>query len=138
MDRNKIASDLRQAEDHIRQGEEHIRKQRRLVQHLKDDGHPTGMARELLHTFEELQETHLAGRDVFAAELAMADKEQAQTADDETNTGKPDRDRINTSEEYEVRDWAARLRVSEGELKAAVKKVGSNAQDVAKSLGKSL
>jgi hypothetical protein len=55
-------------------------------------------------------------------------------ADDKTKTGKPDRDRINTSEAYEVRDWAKTFGVSEGELK----KVGPMAKDVARSLGMSL
>ena len=30
-------------------------------------------------------------------------------ADDKLKTSKPDRDRINTSESYKVRDWAKRL-----------------------------
>ena len=59
-------------------------------------------------------------------------------ADDKTKTGKPDRDRVNTGEEYELRDWAKKFGVSEDTLKAAVKKVGPMAKDVAKSLGKSL
>jgi hypothetical protein len=59
-------------------------------------------------------------------------------ADDKTKTGRPDRDRINTSESYEVRDWAKRFGVSEGELLAAVRKVGPVATDVAKALGRSL
>ena len=41
-------------------------------------------------------------------------------------------------ESYEVRDWSKRLYVSEDELKAAVKKAGPMANDVAKALGKSL
>ena len=59
-------------------------------------------------------------------------------ADDKMKTGKPDRDRINVSEDYEIRDWSKRFGVSEGELKAAVKKVGPMAQDVAKALNRSL
>ena len=59
-------------------------------------------------------------------------------ADDKTKTGKPDRDRINTSETYELRDWATKFGVSEDKLKAAAQKVGPMAKDVAKSLGKSL
>ncbi|GAB2176192.1 DUF3606 domain-containing protein [Dongia sp. agr-C8] len=59
-------------------------------------------------------------------------------ADDKTKTGKPDRDRINTSEDYELRDWAKRFGVSAEALKTAVKKVGPMANDVAKELGKSL
>jgi hypothetical protein len=37
-----------------------------------------------------------------------------------------------------VRDWAKKFGVSEDALKAAVKRVGPMAKDVAKSLGKSL
>jgi hypothetical protein len=59
-------------------------------------------------------------------------------ADDKSKTGKPDRDRINTSEDYEVRDWAKRFGVSAEALKAAVKKAGPMANDVARTLGKSL
>jgi hypothetical protein len=59
-------------------------------------------------------------------------------ADDTSKTGKPDRDRINSSEDYEVRDWAKKFGVSEDALRAAVKKAGPMAKDVAKSLGKSL
>ena len=96
------------------------------------------MARRLLQTFEALQATHLAGRDTIAQELAIAKKERVTMADDKTNTGRPDRDRINTSESYEVRDWAKRFGVSEGELLTAVRKVGPVAKDVAKALGRSL
>jgi hypothetical protein len=59
-------------------------------------------------------------------------------ADDKSKTGKPDRDRINISEHYEVSDWARRFSVSEERLRAAVKKAGPMAKDVAKELGKSL
>jgi hypothetical protein len=38
-------------------------------------------------------------------------------ADDLTNRGRPDRDRINLNEEYEVRDWAKKFGVSEDELR---------------------
>lgn len=59
-------------------------------------------------------------------------------ADDKTKTGNPDRDRINVGEAYELRDWSQRFGVSEGELKAAVQKVGPMAKDVAKALNRSL
>ena len=59
-------------------------------------------------------------------------------ADDKTKTGKADRDRINVNEDYELRDWCKKFGVSEGELKAAVKKVGPMAKDVAKALNRSL
>jgi hypothetical protein len=32
-------------------------------------------------------------------------------ADDRTNAGKPDRDRINVAEDYEVRDWGKKLAI---------------------------
>jgi hypothetical protein len=53
-------------------------------------------------------------------------------ADDKTKTGKPDRDRINTDEAYEVRDWAKRFGVSEDALKTAVQKAGPMVKHVAK------
>lgn len=51
-------------------------------------------------------------------------------SDDKKNIGKPDRDLINTSEDYEVQDWSKKFGVTQEELKKAVKKVGSNAKDV--------
>ena len=59
-------------------------------------------------------------------------------ADDKTKTGSPDRDRINTSEDYEVRDWAKKFGVSEDRLREAVRRVGPVASDVARQLGKAL
>jgi len=43
-------------------------------------------------------------------------------ADDPSKRGKQDRDRINVDQEYEVRDWAKSLGVSEDELRNAVAK----------------
>jgi len=51
-------------------------------------------------------------------------------ADSKKNIGKPDRDRISLSEDYEVRDWSQKFGVSVEELKKAVKQVGSIAKDV--------
>ena len=51
-------------------------------------------------------------------------------SDDKKKIGKPDRDRINTSEDYEVQDWSKKFGVSTEELRDAVKKAGSNAKDV--------
>lgn len=51
-------------------------------------------------------------------------------SDDKKNIGKPDRDRINTSEDYEIHAWSKKFGVSPEELKKAVKQVGSNANDV--------
>jgi hypothetical protein len=47
-------------------------------------------------------------------------------SDDKTKSGSPDRDRINTSEDYEVRYWAEKFGVSHEELKQAVKDSGSS------------
>jgi hypothetical protein len=51
-------------------------------------------------------------------------------ADSKKNIGKPDRNRISLSEDYEVRSWSKKFGVSAEELKEAVKQVGSNARDV--------
>jgi hypothetical protein len=51
-------------------------------------------------------------------------------ADDKTRTGSPDRDRINMSEDYEVRDWTQSLGVSRERLQEAVDAVGSSADKV--------
>jgi hypothetical protein len=51
-------------------------------------------------------------------------------ADSKQNIGKPDRDRINLSEEYEVQHWSKKFGVTTEELKKAVKEVGSMAKDV--------
>ena len=51
-------------------------------------------------------------------------------SDNKKNTGKPDRDRVSLSEDYEVRDWSKRFNVSAEELKHAVRQVGNNAKDV--------
>jgi hypothetical protein len=58
-------------------------------------------------------------------------------ADDKTQTGNPDRQRINLSQDYEVRDWSRKFGVSEQELRAAVAAVGSEADAVRKHLGRS-
>jgi len=51
-------------------------------------------------------------------------------ADDKRNTGTPDRDRINLTEDYEVRDWAESLGVSQDRLREAVDAVGNSADRV--------
>jgi len=55
-------------------------------------------------------------------------------ADDKTKTGKADRDRINTSEDYELNDWANHFGVSKDKVKQAVKKVGPMVKDVEREL----
>jgi hypothetical protein len=51
-------------------------------------------------------------------------------SDDKSKVGSPDRDRINTHEDYEVRYWSKKFGVSEEELKAAVSAVGPIATKV--------
>jgi hypothetical protein len=46
-------------------------------------------------------------------------------ADDTSKRGGPDRARINTNQEYEVRYWTKELGVSEDELKRAVASAGN-------------
>ena len=56
--------------------------------------------------------------------------------DDKTKTGNPDRDLINTSEDYEVQYWSEKFGISAEELKSAVKAVGNSAKEVEKYLKK--
>jgi hypothetical protein len=51
-------------------------------------------------------------------------------SDDTTHRGQPDRSRINLNQDYEKRDWAKRLGVSEQELTDAVRAVGDSAEKV--------
>jgi len=55
-------------------------------------------------------------------------------SDDKSKQGKADRDRINTSEDYEVQDWAKHFGVSKEKIKDAVEKVGPMVKDVQKEL----
>ena len=57
-------------------------------------------------------------------------------ADDKSKTGKPDRDRINVNEDYELRGWSKKLGVTPEQLKKAVQNVGTSADAVRKHLGK--
>ena len=57
-------------------------------------------------------------------------------ADDKRKSGGHDRTRINTSQDYELQDWAKKFGVSAEQLKAAVKAVGTNAKDVEAHLKK--
>ena len=68
----------------------------------------------------------MLGASPFVTERSMAD--------DKTNRGNPDRQRINLNQPHEVRDWAEKFGVSEAELQAAVQKVGNQADDVGRHL----
>lgn len=56
-------------------------------------------------------------------------------SDDKSRSGGQDRTRISLSEDYEVRDWAAKFGVTEKALRDAVDQVGNNAADVERELG---
>ena len=56
-------------------------------------------------------------------------------SDDKSQPGGQDRTRISLSEDYEVRDWAARFGVTETALRDAVARVGDKADDVQRELG---
>lgn len=51
-------------------------------------------------------------------------------ADDRTRRGAGDRRTINTHEDYELRDWAKSLGVTEDEVRSAVAAVGNSADKV--------
>jgi hypothetical protein len=55
-------------------------------------------------------------------------------SDDKSKKGMQDRTRINTEEDYELRYWSEKFGVSQDQLKAAVKKVGSSVAAVEKEL----
>ena len=51
-------------------------------------------------------------------------------ADSKQHSGGQDRQRINIHQDYELRDWAKKFKVSPDELKKAVADVGDRARDV--------
>jgi hypothetical protein len=55
-------------------------------------------------------------------------------ADDKSNVGSPDRDRIAMSEDHEVQYWTKALGVSKERLQQAVDAVGSSAAKVRRYL----
>jgi hypothetical protein len=57
-------------------------------------------------------------------------------ADDKSNRGSPDRDRIDLSDADEVRNWTQALGVSKEELESAVRAAGNSAARVREHLGK--
>jgi hypothetical protein len=57
-------------------------------------------------------------------------------ADEKADRGRPDRDRINITEVYELRYWSNKFGVSKEELAAAVARVGPIAKDVEAELKK--
>lgn len=62
--------------------------------------------------------------------VAVLQCEELNMPDDRNNIGSADRNRINLSEEYEIRVWTKSLGVSEGELREAVDAVGNSVDSV--------
>lgn len=77
----KIRRNLQQAEAHVRRAAEHIATQKRIVAELEASGHGTGIARDLLKTFEEVEQTHIADRDRLASNLTEAEQQETKLAD---------------------------------------------------------
>ena len=57
-------------------------------------------------------------------------------ADDKTNRGPRDRDRVNLSEDYEVRYWTKELGVSKDELTRLVQQHGNSVEKLRQELRK--
>ena len=68
--------------------------------------------------------------------LPQAYQKEIEMADDLHNRGPKDRDRVNTSEDWELKYWSTKFGVTADQLKAAVKAVGPMVTDVRKKLGK--
>jgi hypothetical protein len=65
----------------------------------------------------------------------MADDKATTAGTLQRSWEKSGADRININEEPELQDWSAKLGVTSWEVKAAVRKVGPVAKDVARVLG---
>jgi hypothetical protein len=70
MDRATIIRHLEQARRHVTMGERHIASQHEIVAKLEHAGHDSRVAKELLASFAELQQFHIAHRDRLEKELA--------------------------------------------------------------------
>jgi hypothetical protein len=57
-------------------------------------------------------------------------------ADDKSKRGTQDRAKINVNEDYERRDWAKKLGVSQDELRSLVKQNGPSVSAIKKALEK--
>jgi hypothetical protein len=57
-------------------------------------------------------------------------------ADDPKQRGPQDRSRVNVEQDYELKYWSEKFKVSPDELRKAVQQVGPSADAVAHHLGK--
>jgi hypothetical protein len=56
-------------------------------------------------------------------------------ADDKSNRGQPDRDRIDVNDDDELRNWSKSLNKTPEEIKGAVRVVGNSAAKVREHFG---
>lgn len=70
--RERLKVLLARSEQHVLDGEIHLASQCRVIETLQAVGADTKLAREVLKTFQHLQETHIEDRDRIAADLAEA------------------------------------------------------------------
>lgn len=63
------ADDFQMVEDHIAQGERHVTRQEELITWLRERGHQTEMAEQLLAEFEATLLQHRAHRDLMLHEI---------------------------------------------------------------------
>jgi hypothetical protein len=88
MDRAMLAQHLTQAERHIVLGEELIARQRELIAELEQNDHDSTEAKRLLATFEQVQATHMAGRDRLRRQVERGlGSEPLSDSDDRLNPG---------------------------------------------------
>ena len=59
-------------------------------------------------------------------------------ADHKANAGRPNPDRINLEQDYEVRDWCLSLGVTQEQLREAVRAAGPSASRVSEHLHRSI
>ena len=66
-------AELETADRHIREAEAHISRQQRILSELRRDGHPTGLAVELLAQFEQTLESHRQHKALIEKEIALGE-----------------------------------------------------------------
>lgn len=63
MDLRLVHAHLAETERHIALGERHIARQIEIIAELERAGYPTWLAIDLLTTYRDLQQSHIAHRD---------------------------------------------------------------------------
>ncbi|HVY82680.1 MAG TPA: hypothetical protein VG994_16935 [Steroidobacteraceae bacterium] len=73
MDRALIAAHLALAERHVTEGEHRLQNQRDLLERIRQSGHDTATAEDILRQFERIQASHIEDRDRLRRELKILD-----------------------------------------------------------------